>query len=270
MRESFPTDLLMRFLQATPEQQLAIDRFLRGQSLPHSAPSTLHSALCTYHFALRKGLGIWHLLFEGKGAELRHERGIFYVAYLLTNPPPQPIHALDLIAKIPELYRRQLGLPQLADPNTGKMSALESGARLQERSLALDDTQSIRALFKKQKELEAILDDDSECEPVKAEALRELEAIYEFQKKHARRSRDSAQNAADSVRLAIHRFQRRLYGATDTTGRPNPVLRGFAEHIEKYILIPSARYSRHGRTHARAGLAGSFIYEPPEGVIWQA
>jgi hypothetical protein len=212
---------------------------------------------------------MWHLVFEGKAAGLRHERGIFYVACLLTNPPAQPIHALDLMAKIPELYRRQLGLAQLADPNTGKMSALESGARLQERSLALDDTQSIRALFNKQKELEAILDDDSESEPVKAEAMRELEALYEFQKKHARRSRDSAQNAADAVRLAIQRFQRRLYGAMDTTGRPNPVLRGFAEHIEKYILIPSARYSRHGRSRARTGLAGCFTYERPEGVEWE-
>jgi hypothetical protein len=212
---------------------------------------------------------MWHLVFEGKAAELRHERGIFYVAYLLANPPAQPIHALDLVAKIPELYRRQLGLAQLSDPTTGKVSALEGGARLQERSLALDDAQSMRALLKKQKELEAILDDDSECEPVKAEALRELEAIYEFQKKNASRSRDSAQNAADAVRLAIQRFQRRLYAAMDMNGRPNPVLRGFAAHIEKYILIPSARYSRHGRSHARTSLAGCFTYERPEGVDWE-
>jgi hypothetical protein len=213
---------------------------------------------------------MWHLVFEGEGAGFRHERGSFYVADLLINPPAQPIHALDLIAKIPELYRRQLGLAQLEDPMTGKVSALESGARLQERSLALDDAQSMHALLKKQKELEAILDDESECEPVKAEALRELEALYEFQKKHARRSRDSAQNAADAVRLAIHRFQRRLYSAMDMNGRPNPVLRGFAEHIEKYILIPSARYSRHGRSGARKGLAGCFVYERPEGVLWEA
>jgi len=212
---------------------------------------------------------MWHLVFEGEGAGFRHERGVFYSAYLLCNPPPQPIHALDLMAKIPELYRRQLGLAQLANPTTGKVSALESGARLQERSLALDDAQSMRALLKKQKELEAILDDESECEPVKAEALRELEAIYEFQKKHAQRSRDSAQNAADAVRLAIHRFQRRLCGAMDTNGRANPVLRGFAEHIEKYILIPSARYSRYGRSEARKGLAGCFTYERPEGVTWE-
>jgi hypothetical protein len=213
---------------------------------------------------------MWHLVFEGEAAELRHERGIFYGAYLLFNPPAQPIHALDLMAKIPELYRRQLGLAPLASPTAGRVSAVESGARLQERSLALDDAQSMRALLKKQKELEAILDDDSECEPVKAEALRELEALYQFQKKHARTSRDSAQNAADAVRLAIQRFQRRLYGAVDMNGRPNPVLRGFAEHIEKYILIPSARYSRHGRNQARTGLAGCFTYEPPEGVLWEA
>ena len=54
------------------------------------------------------------------------------------------------------------------------------------------------------------------------------------------------------------------------SGQPNLVLRRFAEHIEKYILIPSARYSRHGRSQARTGLAGCFTYEPPEDVAWEA
>ncbi len=240
--------------------------------IPHSALRVPHSGLHPSNppfpsFLLRRGLGFWHLIFEGRSAELRHERGIFYVAHLLTSPPPQPIHALDLIAKIPELYRRQVGLAPITDPNTGKVSALESSARLQERNLALDDAQSLRALLKKQRELEAILDDESESEPVKAEALRELETLYQFQTRHARRTRDSAQNAADTVRLAIHRFHRRLYNAMDMHGCPHPVLRPFADHLEKYILIPSARYSRHGL--ARAGLAGCFTYEPPPGVRWE-
>ena len=43
-----------------------------------------------------------------------------YVAYLLTNPPKQPIHAVDLAAKIREIYRNQLGLQNLVDPVTAK------------------------------------------------------------------------------------------------------------------------------------------------------
>src|SRR5437867_5316581 len=69
-------------------------------------------------YSLRKGLGVWHLTFDGQEAGLKHERGIFYVAWLLTHPPEHPIHALDLIAKIPELYRQQLGLTQIADSAT--------------------------------------------------------------------------------------------------------------------------------------------------------
>ena len=42
------------------------------------------------------------------------------VAYLLANPPKQPIHAFDLAAKIPEIYRNQLGLQNLVDLVTAK------------------------------------------------------------------------------------------------------------------------------------------------------
>ena len=40
-------------------------------------------------------------------------------------------------------------LPTLTDPTTGKAPVLDSGARLQERSLALDDRESMRRLYKK-------------------------------------------------------------------------------------------------------------------------
>ena len=41
-------------------------------------------------------MGAWELTFEGKQAVLKHEQGIYYVAYLLLYPPAEPIHALDL------------------------------------------------------------------------------------------------------------------------------------------------------------------------------
>jgi hypothetical protein len=235
---------------------------------PASSLSISHSALCTPKYALRKSLGVWHLIFDGKQAYLRHERGLFYVAWLLYNPPEQPIHAIDLMAKIPEFYRKQLGLTSIADPVTGKAAPLLSGARIQERSLALDDRQTMRALFHKEKELEAILDSDDESEPVKAEALRELEQIAEFQRQHGRGSRDSARRAAHAVRSAIVRFHEHLHGAVGQDGGPHPVLRCFAEHINKHILIPSARYAGHGGPYARAGLAGCFTYERPGDVFW--
>ncbi len=219
-------------------------------------------------YAIHKGLGVWKLTFDGQDADLKHEKGIFYVAWLLTNPPQNPIHALDLAAKIPELCRKHLGLTQITDPKTGKGTTVESHARIQERSLALDDAQTLRVIHRKEKELEAILDDENESEPVKQEALRELEAITEFQRHHAGRTKDGAQRAAESVRKAIKRFHFRLTKAVDAKGKPHAVLRAFANHLETHLLIPSSRYSGRGNARARSGLAGCFIYEPARGVFW--
>jgi len=43
--------------------------------------------------------------------------------------------------------------------------------------------------------LQQIVDDEDEVEPIKAEALRDLEAIYKFQKDHPTLTRDAAQRA---------------------------------------------------------------------------
>jgi hypothetical protein len=218
-------------------------------------------------YALVKGLGVWHLIFDGQEADIRHGKAIFYVAWLLYNPPEHPIHALDLIAKIPEIYRQQLGLPTIFDHTTGQPVPLERHARLQERSLALDDREALRRLYRKEKELETILDSDA-SEPEKAEALRELEAIAQFQSQHIRGTQAATQRVARSVRMALKRLHHNLAAALDETGQPHPALRPFATHIQKYILLPSARYSGHGGPNARTGLAGCFTYEPPPGTTW--
>ncbi len=125
------------------------------------------------------------------------------------------------------------------DPATGKPVTLESHARLQERSLALDDREALRRLYKKQKELEAILDDDSATEPEKAEALTELENLYHFQRSQAARSTDAAHRAAKSARMAISRVCRRLASATGPDGAPHPAIRSLASHLTNYILTSS-------------------------------
>jgi len=117
------------------------------------------------------------------------------------------------------MYRKQLGLSQVANPATGRSTLLASHARIQERSLALDDAETMRALLLRERELEAILDSD-ESEPVKAEALRDLEAIAEFQRTHGRRSTDAAQRAGRTVRQAITRLQRNLLATP--TANPTP------------------------------------------------
>ena len=199
----------------------------------------------------------WSLIFDYQQAQLLHERGIFYVAWLLLNPPDRPLHALELIAKIPEFYRRQTSLPRLADPVTGQAVAPNTFTRLQEIGLAIEDARTLRAIQRLEQKLEAILDSESETEPIKQEALRDLEAIAQYKQQHGRRSKDNANRAAAAVRKAIKRFHARLAWALDFDGRPHPVLRPFAEHLEQYLLHPRARCP-----------GGCFTYEPPPGVVW--
>jgi hypothetical protein len=99
-------------------------QFVPATSLPSAQPesgvdrSAAALKLTASRYSLRKGLGVWHIIFAGNPNDIRHERGMFYVAYLLLNPPDEPIHALDLMAKIPQFYRQQLGLPYITDPAT--------------------------------------------------------------------------------------------------------------------------------------------------------
>jgi hypothetical protein len=232
------------------------------------SPAPLARSPVVSRFSLRRDLGFWQLTFEGQFAVIKHERGLLFVAYLLLNPPEHPIHAIDLVTKIPGLYRQQLGLTEIIDPTTGLPIQLEPDARLQESNLAQDDAELARALLKEEKKLYALLDDPEEIEPVKAEALRRLEELAAFQKQHSRRSVDTAQRLVRTIRQAISRLYLHLAAATDRQGSPHPVLRPFAEHINNYLIKPSARFASSGSPHARTGLAGCFTYEPPLGVFW--
>jgi len=264
---SAPAELFARFTPELKASPGAVDASRAGKTTTASLQSVPKGSTGV-RYGLRKGLKVWKLIFEGKEAELKHEQGIFYVAWLLTNSPSQPIHALDLAAKIPALYRAELGITQIVAPSDGRRVPLPNDARLQERNLGIDDAQALRALLRKQQELEAILDSEEESEPVKAEALRELEAMTEFQRAHGRRSEDAGQRTVRAVRMAIKRFHQHLVKAKDATGNPHPVLRPFAAHLQKYLLIPSGRYSGPKGLDARAELAGCLTYQPPAGVIW--
>ncbi|HWQ90319.1 MAG TPA: hypothetical protein VN673_01515 [Clostridia bacterium] len=207
-------------------------------------------------YSLRRGLGMWELTFARRRCVLKHEQGLYYVAYLLYHPGLEPIHALDL-------YLR------LARARSGSTRALAGPVvLLTQRGSALDDAESERALFRKRLELEAILEDDNETAPVKAEAERELGAICDYQNRNIRHTRDNAHKAADAVRKAIHRLHHKLERAVDREGEPHAVLRAFAAHLEEYLLAPSNRGVKRAR---RLGLGSGtcFCYRPVQGVVWR-
>ena len=208
-------------------------------------------------YSLRKGLGVWQLLFDGEEALLQHEQGIHYVAWLLRHPAGMPLHGLELAAK---------AAPARARSNNRAAAGIAEDAALLQRNLGMDDAEAARALWRKQRELEAIIESDDESEPVKSEASRELEAMAGFQAKHLRRGVDASQRAVLAVRRAIQRFHRHLEQAVDAAGKPHRVLRAFAAHLERHILAPSRRWAGSRRS---GSYAGCFTYEPPAGVEWE-
>src|SRR5947209_1255502 len=77
-----------------------------------STPRLHHSDTPIPRYALRRGLGTWELTFKGQRAVLKHEKGINYVAYLLTHPSKEPLHALDLASRINSIDGNQVGMAQ--------------------------------------------------------------------------------------------------------------------------------------------------------------
>ena len=168
-------------------------------------------------YALHRGPDGWELTFEGQRATFKHEPGASYVACLLLHPPRKPIHALALA-------------PEARTLSGPTPSATEV---IQQRYLGLDETEGARNLRRRERELEAVLDDDEEIEPVKAEALRELEAIADFIRKHPWRSRECVQKCARAVSLAIRCLHARLAVAVDAEGQAGPGVAGVCPASER-------------------------------------
>jgi hypothetical protein len=152
--------------------------------------TTDHKQRDEHKYGLRHGLGFWELIFESRRAVFKHDQGTLYVACLLLDPPPEPIHAVALARKA----RKMSG------------QSTEKAELIQERNLGLDDAEAVRNLRQKQRALETVLDDELAIEPVKAEARREREEILEFLRKNSWRTRDNARRRVRAVAVAIKRF----------------------------------------------------------------
>jgi hypothetical protein len=205
-------------------------------------------------YALRREGDCWQLTFQGQCSVFKHELGALYIAYLLGHPPREPIHGVALALKA----REKFGL------------AASPEEIVQQRALGLEEAASVRALWRRQRELERILGDRQEIEPVKAEAQRELEEITEALRQSPWLSSHGAERTARAVAAAIKRLHTHLAMAVDAEGKPDAVLRAFALHLHEYLLVPSGRAGAWARAQAVPGSAHCFIYQPPAGVVWRA
>ena len=193
------------------------------------------------------------MTFEGERDSFRDEQGAAYVVWLLLHPPPKPIHAVALTLE------------------AGHVAGWTPGAAdvIQERNLGLDDAAAVRNLRRQARQLEAVLEDKGESEPVKAEARRKRAEILEFLRRTPWRSQDNTQKCVRAVATAIKRLHAHLERGVDAEGMPHPVLQAFAGHLRKHLLVPSGRGA--GSRGARGVIApgGCFTYEPPPGVVWR-
>jgi hypothetical protein len=191
-------------------------------------------------YALHKELGVWTLVFEGKSAVLKHEKGLIYVNYLLKNPPSAPLHGVELA---------ELAIGQ---------------AIIQEANLSGDSVGSNAKIIQLATELKEVIQDPTATEKAKEDARKELGELADIQKSIRKTRATNLEKTVRAIRRALVRLQKRLANAREG-GKPHTVLVPFAEHLLKHLLIPSERYGRH---RAKTGVAGCFTYEPPAGLIW--
>jgi hypothetical protein len=194
--------------------------------------------LAVGQYVLRKVLGAWSLVFGGRGAPLPERKAVAYVLILLMRPG-ELVHGA-------ELAHRAFG------------DAVVQG----ELNLALDDYDRVRWLGDSRRRCQAVVDDPNANETEKEEARAELEGIEDWARRHLRGTEGNEQRQVRAVRQAIRRFLDELRQSPDET------LRAFGEHLEAYLWRPSGRGSAGRNLRVRAGLAGRFVYEPPEGVRW--
>jgi len=247
--------------EATPEQLEAIERILGGPTVPERLRPD------PPRYALHREGPVWRLRFDEGQAILKHEQGICYVAEMLSHPGER-VKKLNLAAKYSSPRSPGGSGIEIYDPATGHS---EPPARLEpvhEAALAGDDLEARRAYQARARELRERIGDPTETARAKLAAREELEAIVAHLGKDSRTVRDPTKAAGDAVRISIHRFFRNLVGRGDTVTSPLRVRRGFARHLERYLLAPSSRYAGPGARQARGELTGCLLYDPPAGTRW--
>src|ERR1017187_2188099 len=195
-------------------------------------------------YLLRKGKGVWQLVFNGMETVIKDGRGIALVAQLLLHPPGEGIHATELAA---------LALGQSV---------------VQEASLAADGDAGKESIKQQAQECMAVIHDPAACEAEKNEARQELDRLAQSLKVVGQAPASGAEKQVRAVRRAIERFIRSLRTARDRSKETQLVLRAFGEHLYQYLLQPSSRYGGSRRARVRSGMAGQFVYECPAGVRW--
>jgi hypothetical protein len=218
-------------------------------------------------YALHRDGDLWYLTLGRGQAVLKHEQGICCVAEVLGHPG-EPLKKLNLAAKFSSPKAKARVSIEVYNPATGSCDPPASAEPVHQVSLAADNNEARRAYQERARELKDTIDDPTETEGAKEAAREELQDIIDHLSKDSRQVRDSTKGAGDAVGKAIKRLLDSLSKPGGSAASPQSVRREFAEHLQRYLIIPSRRYAAPGARKARGDLTGCLLYEPPPGVFW--
>ena len=194
-------------------------------------------------YGLRKEFGGWRLVFDGVERFLADSKGLAYVTVLLARPG-ESLHAAELA------------------------NLAFGDAVVEQRNIATDDRETTQQMAEARRKCQGAIDDPDATETERQEARDELEEILAWARKHLRGTEGNEQRQVRAIRQSIRRLLVRLRVARDAQRGPDLVLRNFGAHLEWYLWEPSGRGGHRGLSRVSAGLAGRFVYEPPEGLRW--
>ena len=246
---TLPVDCLLRLTYdsggggvviAPPTKQPALERQKERWEEEDEGPEV---------YRLVKDYKLWRLVYQGKAAVLAEERAVAVVDYLLKNPPDEPIHGALLEVKVD-------GAP-VSNWDVGGVIQEAAGAKLGSGGKTL--------LMAKLRELRATVENDGLSQLERDEAQEELDELLREAGK-LRNNGGQAGKAAERIRKALRRFIDDLKAAEKRLGEPHQVLRGFGQHLDDCIYLPSVG----GKNRVGAvGKPGCFTYVPPNGVVWR-
>ena len=260
------TRLLTQVARVIPFAVLSLRQILPLLGL--TPPGSKVSGARTRPFQVRKESGVWKVVFMGKVAVILDDKGMPLIAYLLKHPPVNPIHAVELEMRVwvtnkPDSVVNEVVTEAARDGQPVDLASMlrqANGARLNDGQNTL--------LKRRVRELLQVKADLTLPEIEREAAEAELDKIHAALFGKGGRASDEASRAVDRVRHAIKRLVRKLEKPSRDTHATNEVLLAFAAHLRKHLLIPSRRYSQGKGSRNRAGVAGTFTYEPPPGVVW--
>jgi hypothetical protein len=235
--DAVSTDLVVRFLRATPQQRGAIDRFLRATAEQQAAverilrgereeaPRPARRERKAARYVFRRQEGYWEIVYgSGSPFRLQDVLGSWYLDYLL-HKPNQAIRAFDLEVAV--------------QPEKGEARSANSFE-------PLSDAHALREYRRELLSLEAA-QAKARAAGKRAEALElggQIEAL-ELAARGASRVTDTGERARNNVRKALAVVLRDLREG-------GPQERAFVEHLQTHLSI-----------------GHECLYSQPQGRVWE-